>query len=30
VVGKFSAKYGASRIAEYYPDQDVAVEVALR
>jgi deazaflavin-dependent oxidoreductase (nitroreductase family) len=30
VVGKFSAKYGASRIAEYYPDQDVAVEVPLR
>jgi hypothetical protein len=30
VVDKFSAKYGASRVAEYYPHQDVAVEVALR
>jgi hypothetical protein len=30
VVDKFSAKYGASQVAEYYPDQDVAVEVALR
>ena len=30
VVSKFSAKYGASQIAEYYPEQDVAVEVALR
>jgi deazaflavin-dependent oxidoreductase (nitroreductase family) len=30
VVDKFSAKYGASQIAEYYPDQDVAVEIALR
>jgi deazaflavin-dependent oxidoreductase (nitroreductase family) len=30
VVDKFSAKYGAGQIAEYYPDQDVAVEIALR
>ncbi|MGH3301894.1 MAG: nitroreductase/quinone reductase family protein [Streptosporangiaceae bacterium] len=30
VLDKFSAKYGASQVAEYYPDQDVAVEVALR
>ncbi len=30
VLGKFSAKYGASQVAEYYPDQDVAVEIALR
>jgi hypothetical protein len=30
VVDKFSAKYGASQVAEYYPHQDVAVEVALR
>jgi hypothetical protein len=30
VVDKFSAKYGASQVAEYYPDQDVAVVVALR
>jgi deazaflavin-dependent oxidoreductase (nitroreductase family) len=30
VLDKFSAKYGAGQIAEYYPDQDVAVEVALR
>jgi deazaflavin-dependent oxidoreductase (nitroreductase family) len=30
VVGRFSAKYGAGQVAEYYPDQDVAVEVILR
>jgi len=30
VLDKFSAEYGAGQIAEYYPDQDVAVEVALR
>jgi hypothetical protein len=30
VVDKFSAKYGPGQVAEYYPDQDVAVEVALR
>jgi hypothetical protein len=30
VVDKFSAKYGASQVAEYYPNQDVAVQVALR
>lgn len=30
VLGQFSAKYGAGQIAEYYPDQDVAVEVPLR
>lgn len=30
VVGKFSAKYGAGQIAEYYAHPDVAVEVALR
>ncbi len=30
VVDKFRAKYGASQIAEYYRNQDVAVEVALR
>jgi deazaflavin-dependent oxidoreductase (nitroreductase family) len=30
VVDRFSAKYGAGQVAEYYPDQDVAVEVALR
>ena len=30
VVDRFSAKYGPGQIAEYYPDQDVAVEVPLR
>ena len=30
VVDKFSAKYGAGQVAEYYPQQDVAIEVALR
>jgi hypothetical protein len=30
VVDRFSAKYGPGQVAEYYPDQDVAVEVALR
>jgi deazaflavin-dependent oxidoreductase (nitroreductase family) len=30
VLDKFSAKYGPGQISEYYPDQDVAVEIALR
>jgi deazaflavin-dependent oxidoreductase (nitroreductase family) len=30
VLDKFSAKYGPGQVAEYYPDQDVAVEVVLR
>jgi deazaflavin-dependent oxidoreductase (nitroreductase family) len=30
VLDKFSAKYGPSQVAENYPDQDVAVEIALR
>jgi hypothetical protein len=29
VVERFGAKYGADRVAEYYPDQDAAVEVPL-
>jgi deazaflavin-dependent oxidoreductase (nitroreductase family) len=28
-VEKFSAKYGADRVKEYYPNQDAAVEVPL-
>jgi len=30
VVDDFRAKYGARDVAEYYPNPDVAVEVALR
>jgi hypothetical protein len=29
VLEKFGEKYGGSRVKEYYPDQDVAVEVSL-
>jgi hypothetical protein len=29
VVEKFGAKYGADRVAEYYPKQDAALEVPL-
>jgi hypothetical protein len=29
VVGKFGEKYGADRVAEYYPNQDAALEVPL-
>jgi hypothetical protein len=29
VLDKFSAKYGAGSVGEYYPNQDVAVEVPL-
>jgi hypothetical protein len=29
VVEKFGQKYGADRVAEYYPKQDAAVEVTL-
>jgi deazaflavin-dependent oxidoreductase (nitroreductase family) len=29
VVQKFGEKYGAGRVAEYYPKQDVALEVPL-
>jgi hypothetical protein len=29
VVERFSAKYGADRVAEYYPKHDAAVEVSL-
>ena len=29
VVEKFGAKYGADRVAEYYPKQDAALEVLL-
>jgi deazaflavin-dependent oxidoreductase (nitroreductase family) len=29
VLQKFSAKYGADKVEEYYPDQDAAVEVPL-
>jgi hypothetical protein len=30
VLGKFGEKYGDSQVKQYYPDQDVAVEVSLR
>jgi hypothetical protein len=30
VVDEFRGKYGASEVAKYYPDQDVAVEASLR
>jgi hypothetical protein len=29
VLGKFGEKYGDSQVKQYYPDQDVAVEVSL-
>jgi deazaflavin-dependent oxidoreductase (nitroreductase family) len=29
VLGKFGEKYGADRVAEYYPNQDAALEVPL-
>jgi deazaflavin-dependent oxidoreductase (nitroreductase family) len=29
ILGQFGEKYGNSRVTEYYPDQDVAVEVSL-
>jgi hypothetical protein len=29
VVERFGAKYGADRVAEYYPKQDAALEVSL-
>jgi deazaflavin-dependent oxidoreductase (nitroreductase family) len=29
VKSKFSEKYGDSQVSQYYPDQDVAVEVSL-
>ena len=29
VVEKFGEKYGAARVAEYYPEQDAALEVPL-
>jgi hypothetical protein len=28
VLGRFGEKYGNSRVKQYYPDQDVAVEVS--
>ena len=30
VLAKFGEKYGDSQVKQYYPDQDVAVEVVLR
>lgn len=29
VIERFRAKYGAGEVAKYYPDPDVAVEIAL-
>jgi len=29
ILGQFSDKYGNSQVSQYYPDQDVAVEVSL-
>jgi deazaflavin-dependent oxidoreductase (nitroreductase family) len=29
VVARFSDKYGASQVEQYYPDQDVAVEASV-
>jgi len=29
VLGRFGEKYGDSQVKQYYPDQDVAVEVSL-
>jgi hypothetical protein len=29
VIERFRAKYGAEEVAKYYPDPDVAVEIAL-
>jgi hypothetical protein len=29
VLGKFGEKYGDSQVKQYYPDQDVAVEISL-
>jgi deazaflavin-dependent oxidoreductase (nitroreductase family) len=29
IVGKFGEKYGADRVADYYPKQDAALEVPL-
>jgi deazaflavin-dependent oxidoreductase (nitroreductase family) len=29
IMGRFSEKYGASSVTDYYPDQDAAVEVPL-
>jgi len=29
ILGQFGEKYGNSQVSQYYPDQDVAVEVSL-